>query len=175
MADEPTTQTEVVTETTTQKPGVQQVVTSITVTPRERIAVVKATPRRWYASVGAKLTVIVSSNLLFQFIWQQVELIRSFELPVYAYLVGSGIVLAASLAWVIYVIWEDHTYNKYQKEIDELLLTQNSTPDNLAQLIPADQVDLYRYRGFKIITRGESNIAGGPQQPVERSATPQGQ
>jgi len=126
-------------------------------TPKERVAVVKASPQGWYTVVGAKITAFVTGNALFQWVWGQISTLSSFQIPVEVWYAVSGIVLLGSLMWIIDAILDNHKANTINNETDQLLVTQNSTPDNLVQLIPANEVDLYRAKGFKIITRGETS------------------
>lgn len=178
--DQPTsTASAEITKTVVKKEGDTTIKTQtvVTDTERERIAVVKASPRRWWQSITAKMTGLVVGNGLFLWLWGQIELYRSFELPLYVHLSVAGTVLFISLIWIGNEIYSAHKWNKEQKEIDELLVNQNSTADNLAQLIPAEQVELYRLRGFKIITRGDPKVSAGPvpESPQSSVSLPQGQ
>lgn len=123
--------------------------------PKERIAVVGATKQKWTSRVTTKITGAVSGNLLFQWLWAQMERIGNLPVPDLVWVIVSLTIAIGSLLWLAYEILQTWQYNKRQDKLDELLVTQNSTDNNLAQLIPADEVEIYRARGFKIITRGE--------------------
>ena len=123
--------------------------------PKERIAVVKTAPKKWYAGIGAKISSVVVGNSLFQWIWARVEQFQEWQVPAWAWYTISGLVAAGSLIWIGNVIMDNRQENRRQKELDELLVKENSTADNLVQLIPHDEAELYRLRQFKIITRGE--------------------
>lgn len=143
-----------VTETTVHTNGETSVVKE-TITNVVRVAVVKAPRRKWYSQVWAKIVGIVTGNAAFLWLWSQLAVIQGFELHPYVWRSIWGMVGIGSLLWVGHEIWETNRYNNNQDALDTLLVEQNSVPENLAQLIPADEVDLYRARGFKIITRGE--------------------
>jgi len=122
---------------------------------KERVAVVKAKPKPWYSMLGAKITAVVTGNTLFQWVQTQFDTIKDLGLPNQVWWTVGIIIAAGSLMWIASSIWQNYQENEAQKELDALLVKENSTPDNLAQLIPANQLELYRARGFKIITRGE--------------------
>lgn len=123
--------------------------------PKERIAVVKTQPQKWSSRVWTKITGAVTGNALFQWVWGQLEKIQALSVPDGVWMVVSITIAAGSLLWIIHEIVDTWRKNNYQQSIDDLLVKENSTPDNLVQLIPSDEVELYRMRGFKIITRGE--------------------
>jgi lysozyme len=124
--------------------------------PKERIAIVKSKPKTWAQAIVAKITAAVSGNALFQWIWGQQDKITGLSVPSAVWIIVSLTIAIGFLLWIVYEIIAVYRSNKYQENIDALLVKENSTADNLVQLIPADEVDLYRTRGFKIITRGES-------------------
>lgn len=138
-------------------------------TPRERIAVVKTTPERWTSRVWAKITATVSGNVLFQWIWGQLEKIQGLSVPDAVWVIVSITIAVGSLLWIIFTIVDTWRKNNYHENIDNLLVKENSTPDNLVQLIPADEVDLYRMRGYKIITRGDSGVPLRALTAVEKN------
>lgn len=123
--------------------------------PKERIAVVKASPKNWMSGVTTKITGIVTGNALFQWIWSQLDKIQELSVPNAVWIIVSVTIAAGSLLWIVYEIVDTWRANRNQERIDDLLVKENSTADNLVQLIPADEMELYRARGFKIITRGE--------------------
>lgn len=123
--------------------------------PKERVAVVKAAPPKWYAGLGAKLTAVVTGNGLVQWVTDKLATIQDLGIPSQVWWVIGIIVGAASIIWIADQIWDNRQKATTQKEIDDLLVKENSTTNNLVQLIPADEVDLYRLKGFKIITRGD--------------------
>jgi hypothetical protein len=135
--------------------GVKVESTEGTPQPKERIAVVQSKPQTWFSRVSAKITGAVTGNALFQWIWVQMEKIQGLSVPDAVWIIVSLTLGIGSLLWIIHEIIETWRLNKYQENIDNLLVKENSTPDNLVQLIPADEAELYRMRGFKIITRGE--------------------
>jgi lysozyme len=124
--------------------------------PKERIAVVAGAKQKWTSQVWAKVTGAVSGNVFFQFIWAQIEKIMGLPIPTIVWAIVSSTIGLGTLIWLVHEVLDTWQHNKRQERLDALLITQNSTPDNLAQLIPADEVDIYRAKGFKIITRGES-------------------
>lgn len=124
-------------------------------TPKERIAVVRKPPEKWFSRVWAKITAAVSGNVVFQWIWAQIEKIQTLSIPDAVWIIVSVTIAVGSLLWIVHEIVATWRSNKYQEAIDNLLVKENSTPNNLVQLIPHDEVELYRARGFKIITRGE--------------------
>jgi lysozyme len=123
--------------------------------PKERIAVVAAEKQKWTARVSAKVTGAVTGNIFFQWVWAQLEKISGLGIPTVIWIIVSSTIGIGTLLWLAHEILESYQYNKRQERLDELLVSQNSTPENLAQLIPADEVEIYRAKGFKIITRGE--------------------
>lgn len=124
--------------------------------PKERVAVVAGEKQKWTARVSAKVTGAVTGNIFFQWIWAQMEKIGGLPIPTIIWVIVSSTIGLGTLIWLIHEVLDTWQYNKRQERLDALLITQNSTPENLAQLIPADEVDIYRARGFKIITRGEA-------------------
>lgn len=122
---------------------------------KERIAVVKTTPQKWSSRVTAKITAAVTGSALFQWLWAQMEKIQGLSVPDAVWVIVSVTIAVGSLLWILHEIVDTWRENRNQERVDELLVKENSTSDNLVQLIPADEVDLYRARGFKIITRGE--------------------
>jgi hypothetical protein len=84
------------------------------------------------------------------------EKIGGLPIPTIIWVIVSSTIGIGTILWLIHEILESYQYNRRQERLDALLVSQNSTPDNLAQLIPADEVEIYRARGFKIITRGEA-------------------
>jgi putative chitinase len=124
--------------------------------PQERVAVVAPLKKKWYQGLGTKIGTFVTGNAVFQWIWGQLDTIQGLHIPVAVWYIISGSVVVGGLVWIISE-WKDTAKeNDRQKELTALLVEQNSTQDNLAQVIPADEVDLYRARKFKIITRGDS-------------------
>lgn len=123
--------------------------------PKERIAVVKTAPQKWMSRVTAKITAAVTGSALFQWLWAQTEKIQGLSVPDAVWIIVSVTIAVGSLLWVIHEIVDTWRTNNNQERIDELLVKENSTANNLVQLIPSDEVELYRARGFKIITRGE--------------------
>lgn len=121
--------------------------------PKERVAVVKAKPEKWTNRVTTKVTAALTGNALFQWIWGQIEKIRGLEIPDIVWAIVSITIAIGTLLWIIHEIVSTHKSNTYKKEIDNLLVKENSTPDNLVQLINDDEVELFRRRGFRIITR----------------------
>jgi putative chitinase len=124
-------------------------------TEQQRIAVVKASPQKWSSRVAAKITGVVTGNALFQWIWGQVEKLQGLEVHDTVWIVVSITIALGSLLWIIHEIVDTWRQNRNQERIDDLLVKENSTANNLVQLIPSDELELYRARGFKIITRGE--------------------
>jgi len=137
--------------------GVKVESTQATNAPKERVAVVKAQPEKWYQAAWTKIVTFITGNAVFQWIWGQLDTFQSLHIPVAVWYIVSGGAVAGGLLWIGSDILETRRANERQKEIDQLLVTQNSTPDNLVQLIPADEVELYRARGFRIITRGDAD------------------
>lgn len=131
--------------------------------PKERIAVLKAVPIPWYKGIGAKITAVVTGNALVQLIIAQIEFIQALEVPKPIWWTIGAMVALGSITWIGVQVRDNLRQSSADDELDKLLVETNSTPDNKAQLIPAYQVDLYRAKGFKIITRGE---ALPPQQAV---------
>lgn len=131
--------------------------------PKERVAVVAGEKQKWTSQVWAKVTGAVSGNVFFQFVWAQIEKILGLPIPTIVWAIVSTTIGLGTLIWLVHEVIASWQYNKRQERLDALLITQNSTPENLAQLIPADEVDFYRAKGFKIITRGE---ALATQKPV---------
>lgn len=123
--------------------------------PKERIAVVKSAPKKWTQQVVTKITAAVTGNALFQWLWGQAEKIQGLEIHNAVWIIVSATIAVGTLLWLIHEIIDTARQNKYQQSIDDLLVKENSTANNLVQIIPADEVELYRMRGFKIITRGE--------------------
>lgn len=121
---------------------------------KERIAVVKGEKKTWGAVVTAKLTGVVSGNVFFQWIWAQIDKISGLPIPTLVWAIVSVTIGLVTLLWMVWQILDIIKSNKYSESIDNLLVKENSTPGNLVQLIPADEAELYRLRGFKIITRG---------------------
>lgn len=135
--------------------GIKASTTEGTPQPKERIAVVKTAPQKWYAGVGAKITGVVTGNSLFQWVWARVEQFQEWSVPMWVWFTISGLVVGGSLIWILTEIMENRQENRRQKELDELLVKENSTSENLVQLIPFDEAEIYRAKKFKIITRGE--------------------
>lgn len=123
--------------------------------PKERIAVVQTQPQKWSSRVAAKITGVVTGNALFQWVWSQMEKLQGLKLHDSVWIIVSLTIAIGSLLWIIHEIVNTWRENKRQEKIDELLVKENSTVNNLVQLIPHDEAELYRARGFKIITRGE--------------------
>lgn len=123
--------------------------------PKERIAVVKTAPQKWYAGIGAKITGVVTGNSVFQWAWARIEQFQEWSVPMWVWFTISGLVVGGSLIWILTEIMENRQENRRQKELDELLVKENSTNENLVQLIPFDEAEIYRAKKFKIITRGE--------------------
>lgn len=123
--------------------------------PQERIAVVQTQPQKWSNRVTTKITGVVTGNALFQWIWSQMEKLQGLEIHDSVWIIVSLTIAIGSLLWIVHEIVNTWRENKRQEKIDELLVKENSTANNLVQLIPSDETDLYRARGFKIITRGE--------------------
>lgn len=123
--------------------------------PQERIAVVQTQPQKWSNRVTTKITGVVTGNALFQWIWSQMEKLQGLEIHDSVWIIVSLTIAIGSLLWIVHEIVNTWRENKRQEKIDELLVKENSTVNNLVQLIPSDETDLYRARGFKIITRGE--------------------
>jgi putative chitinase len=127
-----------------------------TSSPKERIAVVRKPPEQWFSRVWAKVTGAVSGNVVFQWIWAQLEKIQGLSVPEAVWIIVSVSIALGSLLWIIHEIIATWRANNYQEAIDNLLVKENSTANNLVQLIPHDEIELYRAKGFKIITRGDS-------------------
>lgn len=123
--------------------------------PKERIAVVKTKPKTWTQAIVAKITAAVTGNAFFQWLWAQQDKVTGLSLPDLVWVIVSLTIAIGFLLWIVYEIIATYRWNKYQENVDALLVKENSTVDNLVQIIPADEVELYRARGFKIITRGE--------------------
>jgi hypothetical protein len=153
-----------VTAEITPEGGVKMSSSEGTPAPKERIAIIKATPKKWYQGLGTKVTTLVTGNALFQWVWGQIETISALSVPPFVWYSVSAIVVVGGLIWIIHEVISSHQDKTIQAEVDKLLVEQNSTPENLAQLIPANQVDLYRAKGYKIITRGDGSTT--PTPPV---------
>jgi hypothetical protein len=105
--------------------------------------------------VGAKATAAITGNALFQWVWAQIETIKGIVISPYVW--GSLTVIAATITLIW--LWNEYKANQAeavrQKELDMMLLKENSTNDNFIQMIPPDEAEIYRARGYKVITRGQ--------------------
>lgn len=121
--------------------------------PKERIAVVKPKPQAFINTILSKITAAVTGNALVLWLTEKASLIQELNLSKNFWYSIVGIVALGSIVWIIYEISEHRRSKKREAEITDMLVKENSTPENLAQLIEADMTDVYKLRGFKIITR----------------------
>ncbi len=75
--------------------------------------------------------------------------------PYFWYIVA-GFIAIGTIIWLYQHYKENQRVQNKNDELVKLSIEQNSTPNNFIQTIPYDEVQLYRLRGYKIITTGES-------------------
>lgn len=123
---------------------------------KEKVAVVTPKPTKWYSGLGAKIIGAITGNAAFIYVTDKLqELVGVVTNPVFWYVV-IGLALIFTLVW----IWHEAKENSKKKDRDaelvKLSMEQNSTENNFVQAIPYDEVELYRLKGYKIITTGTS-------------------
>lgn len=124
--------------------------------PKEKVAVVAGKRPNIFQRLYTKVAAAISGNVIFQFAMDQGGKLAGIALsPSFWW----TILITVAVLTVIWITWEmvkSLQEKKRQAELDRLLVEENSTPNNFVQIIPADEVEIYRAKKYKIISRGES-------------------
>ena len=125
-------------------------------TPKEKIAVVSPKPTKWYAGFGAKITSAITGNAFFIWLTDKLQALTETVTNPYFWYIVAGFIAIGTIIWLYQHYKENQRVQNKNDELVKLSIEQNSTPNNFIQTIPYDEVQLYRLRGYKIITTGES-------------------
>jgi hypothetical protein len=132
-----------------------QVEKSTTPQDKEKIAVVAAKPKGFFSGLGTKVTAAVTGNGLVQWGLDQLDKFKELGISSKVWLVVTVLAVTGTLIWLISEAVKIYQEKRRQRELDELLIEQNSTPDNRAQIIHPDDVTYFSAKGYKIINRGD--------------------
>lgn len=135
--------------------GSVKVETNQYTSPPEKVAVVAAKPEGVFQKMYSKVAGALVGNTLFSSVLTYFQGLTGITIDPVVFGIAIGIVILLSIIWLIYELFKKSKAKKIQRELDELLVKENSTPNNTVQIIPADEAALYRAKGYKIITRGE--------------------
>jgi len=125
-------------------------------TPPEKVAVVAAKPESVFSKMYTKIAGALVGNTLFSSVLSYFQSLTGITVDPVVFGIVIGLVILFTLIWLVYELVQKSKTKKIQRELDELLVKENSTATNTVQIIPSDEAALYRAKGYKIITRGES-------------------
>ncbi len=121
---------------------------------KEKIAIIASQKPGFFNRIYTKIAAAVSGNVVFQFAMDKAQALVGLALSPGVWWVIIVTVLVFSLAWIIWEAIKVHQEREKQKELDKLLLEQNSTPNNIVQLVDQTDANLFVARGWKVVNRG---------------------
>lgn len=122
---------------------------------KEKLAVVGQKPVGVFKRLYTKVAAAVTGSPLVIWLTDQSSKLAGIALSPALW---QGIIIAVivvAVSWIIYEMVKAHQEKKRQKELDTLLVEQNSTPNNLVQIVDPEDAALFAAKGWKIINRGD--------------------
>lgn len=120
-----------------------------------KIAVVASRPPKFFERIRTKVVAAVTGNVFFQWVSDKLTSLTGINLSPEMWWAIIITVAIGTISWLVWEMIKVHQEKNRQKDLDKLLVEQNSTATNTVQLIPADEVDIYKAKNYKIITRGQ--------------------
>lgn len=118
-----------------------------------KVAIEKPEKQGFLSGLWKRITVLLGGNVGFETVTSKAQQVGALGLTSETWVKIGYLALAASIILLLAYAWDYWNDYKRNKQITQDLIEANFTPNNTVQLIDPDMVDLYRSRGYKVITR----------------------